>query len=40
VKGLVTTQGVINMSASDHVGYDARAAVMVQIAGGAWKYVR
>lgn len=40
VKGLVTTQGVINMSPSDHVGYDSRAAVMMQINGGKWKYIK
>ena len=40
VRGLVTTQGVINMSAADHVGYDSRAAVMMQITNGAWKYVK
>lgn len=40
VKGLVTTQGVINMSATDHVGYDQRAAVMMQITNGAWKYIK
>lgn len=39
VKDLVTSQGVINMSAQDHVGYDKRAAVMVQIRDGGWKYV-
>lgn len=40
VRGLVTTQGVINMSPTDHVGYDQRAAVMMQIADGGWKYVK
>lgn len=40
VRGLVTTQGVINMSATDHVGYDNRAAVMMQIVNGGWKYVK
>jgi len=40
VRGLVTTQGVINMSPTDHVGYDQRAAVMMQITNGAWKYVK
>jgi branched-chain amino acid transport system substrate-binding protein len=40
VHGLVTTQGVINMSATDHVGYDNRAAVMMQIADAGWKYIK
>lgn len=40
VHGLVTTQGVITMSPTDHVGYDSRAAVMMQIANGGWKYVK
>lgn len=40
VRDLVTTQGVINMSTTDHVGYDKRAAVMMQIVDGGWKYVK
>lgn len=40
VTGLVTTQGVINMSSSDHVGYDKRAAVIMQINNGNWKYLK
>ena len=40
VRDLVTTQGVITMSATDHVGYDSRAAVMVQIVNGGWKYLK
>ena len=40
VRNLVTTQGVINMSPMDHVGYDKRAAVMVKITNGAWKYIK
>ena len=40
VRGLVTTQGVISMSTTDHVGYDKRAAVMMQIQNGTWKYVK
>ena len=30
--------GVFNMSATDHLGLDERARVMVQISNGAWKY--
>lgn len=40
VKGLVTTQGVINMTPQDHVGYDHRAAVMMRITNGTWTYVK
>ncbi|MDQ1760144.1 branched-chain amino acid ABC transporter substrate-binding protein [Achromobacter xylosoxidans] len=36
----VTSQGVSTMSPTDHVGYDERAAVMVQIKDGAWRYVK
>ncbi len=39
VHGLVTSQGVMTMSPQDHVGYDKRAAVMVQIRDRGWKYV-
>ncbi|WP_441636467.1 ABC transporter substrate-binding protein [Cupriavidus sp. YAF13] len=38
--GVVTTQGVTTMSRSDHVGYDKRAAVLVQIQNGVWKYLK
>ncbi|WP_454675436.1 ABC transporter substrate-binding protein [Achromobacter pestifer] len=37
---VVTSQGISTMSPTDHVGYDARAAVMVQIKNGAWHYVQ
>ncbi len=36
IKGLHTTNGVVNMSATDHLGLDLRARVMVKIAGGKW----
>lgn len=39
-RDVVTSQGVSTMSPNDHVGYDARAAVMVQIKNGAWRYVQ
>lgn len=39
VRELVTSQGVMTMSPQDHVGYDKRAAVMVQIRDSGWKYV-
>ena len=37
---LVTTHGVINMSKTDHMGFDQRARVMVKIEDGQWKLVR
>lgn len=40
IRNLVTTQGVMNMSASDHVGYDKRAAVMIEIENSSWKYLK
>lgn len=36
-RDLVGVHGVFNMSASDHLGFDQRARVMVQIDKGAWK---
>jgi len=36
-KDVVYTQGVVNMTPTDHVGQDDRARVMVQIKDGAWK---
>ncbi len=38
-QGLVVPQGVINMSAKDHVGLDQRARVMATIENNKWKYV-
>src|SRR5205809_99454 len=35
-KGLEVTNGVVNMSKTDHLGLDARARVMVQIQNGKW----
>ncbi|PXX45006.1 ABC transporter substrate-binding protein [Undibacterium pigrum] len=37
-QGLATTNGVVNMSKTDHLGLDQRARVMVQIKGGKWVY--
>ena len=36
-KDLVGVHGVFNMSPNDHLGFDQRARVMVQIDKGAWK---
>src|SRR5450631_2104472 len=35
-KGLEVTNGAVNMTATDHLGLDARARVMVQIQNGKW----
>jgi branched-chain amino acid transport system substrate-binding protein len=36
-KELPGAHGIFNMSASDHLGFDQRSRVMVEIAGGKWK---
>ena len=36
IRDLVTTHGVMNMSKTDHMGFDQRARVMVEIKGGTW----
>ncbi|HPT50494.1 MAG TPA: ABC transporter substrate-binding protein [Accumulibacter sp.] len=38
-KNLSAAHGVFNMTASDHLGFDQRARVMVKIEGGNWKLV-
>ena len=38
VKELAGAHGIFNMSATDHLGMDQRARVMVKIENGAWKY--
>jgi branched-chain amino acid transport system substrate-binding protein len=37
---LVTSQVVMNLGAADHVGYDERAAVMVQIRSRRWQLLK
>ena len=37
VKDLPVSHGVINMTPTDHNGFDTRARVMVQIVDGKWK---
>src|SRR6201996_5657786 len=37
-KGLADTNGVVNMSPTDHLGLDQRARVMVEISNGKWVY--
>jgi branched-chain amino acid transport system substrate-binding protein len=39
-KGYVGTAGVVNMSATDHMGLDLSAFVMLEVKGGAWSLVR
>ena len=34
-----STNGIVNMSKTDHLGLDQRARVMVQIKGGEWKFL-
>ena len=34
-----STNGIVNMSRTDHLGLDQRARVMVQIKGGEWRYL-
>jgi len=38
-RNLPTTNGVVNMSPTDHLGLDQRARVMVEIKDGHWHYV-
>jgi branched-chain amino acid transport system substrate-binding protein len=38
VKEVPGAHGIFNMSATDHLGLDQRARVMVLIENGAWKY--
>jgi branched-chain amino acid transport system substrate-binding protein len=37
-RGLADTNGVVNMSPTDHLGLDQRARVMVEINNGKWLY--
>jgi branched-chain amino acid transport system substrate-binding protein len=37
-RGLADTNGVVNMSPTDHLGLDQRARVMVEISNGKWVY--
>ncbi len=39
-KELAGAHGVFNMSASDHLGFDQRARVMVKVEGGKWKLAK
>jgi branched-chain amino acid transport system substrate-binding protein len=37
LKNVTVSQGVVNMSATDHLGFDQRSRVMVKIENGTWK---
>ena len=37
IKNLPVSHGIVNMSPTDHVGYDQRSRVMVEVVGGKWK---
>jgi branched-chain amino acid transport system substrate-binding protein len=37
-RGLADTNGVVNMSPTDHLGLDQRARVMVEISNGKWVF--
>jgi branched-chain amino acid transport system substrate-binding protein len=39
IRNEASTNGVVNMSRTDHLGLDQRARVMVEIKGGEWKYL-
>lgn len=38
IKNLAASQGVFNMSPTDHAGFDERARVMVKVQNGKWVY--
>jgi len=38
IKDLPASQGVFNMSPTDHAGFDERSRVMVKVEGGKWVY--
>jgi len=40
LKNVTVSHGIVNMSATDHLGFDQRARVMVQIENGAWKLLK
>jgi branched-chain amino acid transport system substrate-binding protein len=39
-RNVVGANGIFNMSAQDHLGFDQRSRVMVKIENGAWKLVK
>ena len=39
IQNLAVSHGIVNMSPTDHVGYDQRSRVMVEVVGGKWKLI-
>lgn len=40
LKNVTVSHGIVNMSAQDHLGFDQRARVMVQVQNGDWKLIQ
>lgn len=40
IKNVIGAHGIFNLSASDHLGLDARSRVMVQVVNGTWKLIK
>ncbi len=40
LKNVTLAHGIVNMSPQDHLGFDQRARVMVQVVNGDWKLVK
>lgn len=40
LKNVTVSHGMVNMSAQDHLGFDQRARVMVQVVNGDWKLIQ
>lgn len=40
IKNLTVTHGIMNMSPTDHLGFDQRARVMVKVEKGDWKLIQ
>ncbi len=40
LKNVTVSHGIVNMSATDHLGFDQRARVMVKIEKGDWKLIQ
>ncbi|MDL2345724.1 ABC transporter substrate-binding protein [Deinococcus sp. MIMF12] len=39
-RNVIGAHGIFNMSATDHLGLDARSRVMVQVVNGTWKMIK
>jgi branched-chain amino acid transport system substrate-binding protein len=40
LKNVTVSHGIVNMSPTDHLGFDQRARVMVKIEKGDWKLIQ